>query len=198
MLILVRHGQTTANAERRLAGHIDVPLTPLGRRQATAVAGALRGSAPIRRVIASPLSRARVTAEALGVPVEIDERWIELDYGRYDGMGLAEVPSGVWASWKDDPGYAVPGGESLARLGCRVRDACLQLMDEAAEANVVVVSHVSPIKAAVTWALDVADGTAWRMFLTTGSITRIGVGTDGPSLYSFNESGHLGDLASGG
>ena len=56
----------------------------------------------------------------------------------------------------------------------------------------LVVSHVSPIKAAVAWALDVGDGVAWRMFVAVASITRIAVTDRGPILRSFNEVAHLG------
>jgi broad specificity phosphatase PhoE len=55
------------------------------------------------------------------------------------------------------------------------------------ESNVVLVSHVSPIKAAIAWALGVDDLVAWRMRLSTGSVSRIAMGPQGPQLLSFNE-----------
>jgi len=64
-------------------------------------------------------------------------------------------------------------------------------MDEAAERNVVVVSHVSPIKAAVAWALGVGDDVAWRMFLEVAAISRVGIGANGPTLRTYNDTGHL-------
>ena len=84
-----------------------------------------------------------------------------------------------------------PGGESLTELGVRVRAACAELVDEIRTGDVVVVSHVSPIKAAVAWALGAGDELAWRMFVGLASISRISVGDRGPLLYSFNEVGHL-------
>jgi broad specificity phosphatase PhoE len=65
-----------------------------------------------------------------------------------------------------------------------------------ADGDVVVVSHVSPIKAAAAWALGVGDEVAWRMYVAQASITRIGVGGPGglPSLRSFNETAHLDGL----
>jgi len=65
----------------------------------------------------------------------------------------------------------------------------------AAEADVVVVTHVSPIKAAVAWVLDVGDAVTWRMFVTLASITRIAVTERGPVLRSFNEVAHLGQAS---
>ena len=183
MLIVVRHGQTTANAEGLISGRTDVPLTELGRRQAAAVAAAVGAPA---RVISSPLSRARQTAEAFGRPVETDERWLELDYGELDGVRVSDVPSGVWASRDEDGGFAPPGGERLVDLGERVRAACEDLMDDAAMSDVVVVTHVSPIKAAVAWALGVGDEVAWRLFVADAAVCRIGFGQWGPMLVAFN------------
>ena len=57
--------------------------------------------------------------------------------------------------------------------------------------DVVVVSHVSPIKAGVAWALGVGDGVAWRMFVDVASLTRIAITDRGPVLRSFNEVHHL-------
>jgi broad specificity phosphatase PhoE len=191
MLILLRHGQTVTNAEGRLLGRADPELTDLGLAQARAAAAAI---GDVGRVVTSPLQRARRTAECLGVPVEVDDRWIELDYGDYDGRAFHEVPSDVWARWRDDPHFVPPGGESLSALGARVREACHELALGAADSDVVVVSHVSPIKAAVAWALGVDDGIAWRMFLDVAAVTRIGLGPRGPSLRSFNERSHLAAL----
>jgi broad specificity phosphatase PhoE len=73
-----------------------------------------------------------------------------------------------------------------------VRDACEALVDTAQDRDVIVVSHVSPIKAAVTWALGVGDEVAWRMWVAPASITRIGVAGGRPSLRAFNELAHLG------
>ena len=147
-------------------------------------------------VISSPLQRARDTAAAIGLPVVVDQRWVELDYGPYDGWLLGDVPAEMWARWRSDASYAPPGGESLAALGRRVREACEELLGDPDRLSVVV-SHVSPIKAAVAWALGVGDEVAWRMFLAPASITMIGHGAAGPSLYAFNVTAHLVGVAAG-
>lgn len=188
MLVLVRHGQTQVNAEGRLQGRLDVPLTDLGRRQAAALATAV---ATPGRVVSSPLQRARETAAVFGVAVDVDDRWVEMDYGEYDGRPFGEVPVELWKRWRTDPSYCPPGGESLAAVGARVRAACADLTAEAAEHDVVVVSHVSPIKAAVAWALGVGDEAVWRMFLEVASVCRVAMGPTGPMLRSFNECAHL-------
>ena len=188
MLYLVRHGRTAQNAARLLLGRMDVPLDELGRRQAAALAAvpALQGAT---RVVSSPLARAFDTAAVLGPPVTVDDRWIEIDYGVYDGAELTEATD-LWRGWDADLEYRPPEGESLAQMGRRVRGACDELWEEASETDVVVVSHVSPIKAAVAWALGLGDEVQWRMFLDTASVTVIGPGRRGPTLRSFNETAH--------
>lgn len=194
MLLLVRHGESAANAEATLLGRRESPLTERGRRQLDALA-ALLAARHVDRLVASPLGRARESAErlGLGLPVEVDERWIEVDYGELEGMGLGAVPAELWTAWRADPAFEPPGGESLAAVGARVRGACDELFacpGEGArgDGDVVVVSHVSPIKAAVAWALGVGDEVAWRMQLFTASITRVGWGASGPALLGFNEA----------
>lgn len=189
MLVLVRHGQTDANARGLLLGRADPPLSELGRRQAAALATRVPADA---RVVASPLRRARETAAAFGRPVDVDERWIELDYGEFDGKPVADVPADLWTAWRADPHFVPAGGESLAMVGTRVRAACDELLDEARAHDVVVVSHVSPLKAAIAWALGAGDELSWRMFVQLASIARVAIGPWGPSLHSFNETADLG------
>lgn len=191
MLLLVRHGEATANAAGLLLGRSDVPLTERGRHQAAAVGPHL---GPVGRLLSSPLQRALDTAAALGlgVPVEVDDRWVEVDYGEHEGRAVGDVPAEVWQRWRRDPDYRPSGGESLAEVRRRVDAACEELLGAAGApargdgGHVVVVSHVSPIKAAVAWALGMAGGADWRLRLSTGSVTRIGWGADGPVLHGFN------------
>ena len=91
-----------------------------------------------------------------------------------------------------DAAFVPAGGESLATLAERVMSACESLCEAAAETDVVVVSHVSPIKTAVAWALGLGAEIGWRSHLDQASITRISFGSRGPLLRSFNETGHLG------
>lgn len=186
MLIVVRHGRTEANASGLLLGRLDPPLDDEGRRQAGRVADLL---GPVDEVISSPLARTRQTAAVIAgrAPVRVDDRWIELDYGEWDGTPARELPAETWQRWRSDLDLVPKGGESLRQLGTRVREACEELSEAARSRTVVVVSHVSPIKAAVSWALGVGDESVWRMFLGPGSITRIAMSDHGPVLWTFNE-----------
>lgn len=185
MLILLRHGRTRLNATGRLQGRIDEPLDDVGHAQAKAAAAHL---GPIDELIASPLLRAQQTAEAFGMPFTTDERWIELAYGIYEGMPHADVPSEAWRHWKREPSWVPEGGESLLTLDGRVRRACEELAPRIGDRTVVVVTHVSPIKAAVAWTLGVGIDISWRAHLSHASICRIDVRRDGPVLFTFNES----------
>ncbi len=190
MLLIVRHGETGPNVEGRLLGRADPPLTDVGRAQARSLAVALPSPAV---VVASPLQRARDTASEFGKSVEIDERWIELDYGELDGLPTSAVAEDMWVRWRTDASFTPPGGESLAALGARVRSACESLAEMAASSVVVVVTHVSPIKAVIAWALDVPVTIAWRMFVEDASVSRIDFAPAGPIVRWFNRGLPPGD-----
>lgn len=184
MLILLRHGRTRLNAQGRLQGRVDEPLDDVGFAQAKAAATFI---GPVDEVISSPLRRAVETAEAFDQPIEIDDRWVELSYGVYEGVPHADVPSEAWANWKQDPDWVPAGGESLATLDTRVRSACDDIRRRAAEHDIVVVSHVSPIKSAVAWSLGVGVELSWRSHLSHASICRIDTRRAEPVLVRFNE-----------
>lgn len=170
---------------------MDPPLDEFGSDQAERAARMLTDASmgEIHAVVSSPLLRARQTAAGLGMPVEIDDRFVEVDYGEFDGMPLADVPIETWDRWRSDASFTPPGGESLVDVGRRVRSACEDLAVRARdEGTILVVSHVSPIKAAVLWALGIDDGHVWRTHLDTASISLIDVDRGQPVLRGFNIS----------
>ena len=139
-------------------------------------------------VISSPLKRAMQTAAAFGRPIEVDDRWLELSYGEYEGTPHADVPSEVWSRWRDDVHFIPAGGESLAALDVRVRAACDDLLARASAANIVVVSHVSPMKSAVAWSLGVGVDISFSCHLDQAAVCRIAFRGDRPILQTFNET----------
>ncbi|HEY3942018.1 MAG TPA: histidine phosphatase family protein [Acidimicrobiales bacterium] len=191
MLVLIRHGESTGNASGLLVGRSDLLLTELGHRQAVAVGRALDAVGEVR---SSPLRRALDTARALGVdgPVVPDERWVEMDYGQLEGRPVADVPPEVWGAWRTDPDFRPAGGESLRDVETRVAEACEELfaadgLGRSDSRDVVVVSHVSPIKAAVAWVLRTEVTVSTRLHLSNASLTRIGWGRSGPVLHTYND-----------
>ncbi len=196
MISFVRHGQTAHNRDGLLQGRADLELSELGREQVARLADRFE-SVEVTAVVSSPLLRARRTAEAIaqrrGLEVEIDDRLIELDYGEWDGRALRDVPLDAWATWRADPDFAPPGGESLVAVTRRVESFCRErLAGDDGRASVVAVSHVSPIKAAVCWALGTDERASWRMQLGLATITTVGARPDGSGyLLSFNDGAHL-------
>jgi len=190
MIVFARHGQTAPNREGLVLGRADPELTEEGHEQAARLAAAL-ASEPVTAVLASPLLRTRETAEpigeACGVPVVVDDRLIEIDWGTWEGRSTGTLAQSDVDRWKADKGTA-PEGESLESLTQRVESFCTEHLDDGL---VVAVSHVSPIKAAAAWAMGVDGTVAWRMYLGLASITRVGQGRTSPVLLSFNETGHL-------
>ena len=191
MIILIRHGQTTSNAARLLVGQSDPALTELGERQAIALRPYLRG---VVEVWTSPLQRARATA-ALAVPeipALVKESFVEVNYGSLDGQPLSLVTEEQWRAFEHDHNTAFGDGESLAavdqrvhvELGALLADQTSLMHD--AKAHLAIVSHMSPIKSAMTWALGVSGSVAWRMNLSNGSMTTIGSRMWTPSLLNYN------------
>jgi broad specificity phosphatase PhoE len=188
VLILVRHGRTPANAAGLLQGRLDQDLDDHGERQAEAVARFVDGLCDVDVVVSSPLRRAVQTASAFGRPIELDDRWMELSYGEYEGTPHADVPAEVWRRWRENAHFTPEGGESLVTLDLRVRAACDDLLGLAAAKNVVVVSHVSPMKSAVAWALGADIGISFNCHLDQASVCRIAVRSGRPILQTFNET----------
>ena len=191
MLIVVRHGRTAANAAGELLGRRNPSLDARGQAQAAAIAAVMPAGA---RVISSPLHRCSETAGFVSDEVETDERLIELDYGELEGTPVREVPASTWAAWRDRTDWRPPGGESHDELAARVWSLLDDLAPAAAEADIVLVSHVSPIKASVAWAMGVSIDISWRCLVSQASILRITTGGTSPSLRSFNETSHLAHL----
>ena len=194
MITFVRHGETAHNRDGRLQGRVDLELSDTGLDQAARVAARF-SDAKVDRIFTSPLRRALQTATAIaevcGAEVEIDERLIELDYGEWDGRPLDEIrpdarlPVGVGSDVR-------AAGRREPRRGRRRVSRRSAATASAPTTASIAVSHVSPIKAAVCWALGVDERATLRMHLGLASITRIGARADGGVfLSSFNDCAHL-------
>ena len=140
-LYIARHGQTLWNVENRVSGRTDIPLTEVGLAQAKLLADSAVGKG-IEVILASPLLRARQTAQtvsdAIGVPVEIDERLIELDFGKFEG-GPRSDPNFQYTRGQFPTRY--PGGESAFQLAHRVYSALEDVKRKYAGKTVLLVCH---------------------------------------------------------
>lgn len=135
---LARHGRTALNAEGRLRGLSDPPLDEVGIAEVSRLAGALAARHPTA-VVSSPLQRAVATAQAIGaaagVPVTIDARLNDRDYGPMTGLRRDDVEHRYGSV------DSAPGVESRAAVAERARRAFFELVDELAPGPVVLVSH---------------------------------------------------------
>jgi glucosyl-3-phosphoglycerate phosphatase len=148
-IVLVRHGQSTWNAEGRLQGQADPPLSALGRREAARLRSVF-SAFPAERVVCSDLRRTRETAAALGHPEAApDPVWREIDVGEWAGRMLDDLPAGPEPSWRGGD-LLPPGGESWDELEARVADGLDGLA--AAGGDWLVVTHGGVIRAAVAYA----------------------------------------------
>jgi broad specificity phosphatase PhoE len=161
-LTLVRHAESVGNAEARLQGHADYPLSERGRDQARALAQRWKTEAlTFDHVIASPLSRALETARIIAAVLELsvpesDRRWIERDAGERAGMTWDEARQHDRATDFADPGEALAGSaESDGALHLRGEQA-LQSIMERPPARYLVISHQAILNAVLYAILGIA------------------------------------------
>ena len=141
-LLLIRHGESTWNAEHRLQGQADPPLSELGLEQAAALRPFLDGLPA--RAVTSDLTRAVQTADALGLRgIPQDARWREIDIGEWAGRTLDELDPADVAAWRAGE-LAPPAAETWAQLQARVAAA----IDDLGGEDAVVVTHGGCVRAA--------------------------------------------------
>lgn len=158
-LSLIRHGQTSWNADGLWQGHGDPGLTAEGRAQAERLARSLRDEADQSwtRVIASDLARARQTAVAvadlLSLPIELDRRLRELDVGAWSGLSRSEIerrdPETLHAFERGEPQIRPGGGESRIEIRERTHEFVCDLVNHFPGQHVIVVTHLGVIRALV-------------------------------------------------
>ena len=145
-LVLVRHGESAWNAERRLQGQSDAPLSDTGRAQGERLRAVLDGMA-VDGAVSSDLSRAHETATLAGFDgIRRDPRWREFDLGEWSGRLEADVPPEELAAFRR-AALVPPGGESWPLFAARVAAAVEEL--SRAGGTWVVFTHGGAVRAAV-------------------------------------------------
>ncbi|MFD3707098.1 bifunctional RNase H/acid phosphatase [Nocardia sp. NPDC058658] len=198
-LLLLRHGQTALSVERRYSGRGNPPLTELGREQAERAAKMLAAKGDIAAVVSSPLQRARSTAEAaataLDVPLRILDGLTETDFGDWEGLTFAEAAQRdpqLHSDWLGDPSIPAPGGESFDQVRERIEGVRRDLVAMYPGQNVVVVSHVTPIKTLLQLALGVGPSLLYRLHLDLASLCLAEFYPDGgASVRLVNDTSYL-------
>lgn len=187
-LVLVRHGETEWARDGRHTGRTDIPLTELGRSQATVLGDRLRGRL-FTSVFTSPLSRARETCRlaGLGHEARVSDDLLEWDYGRYEGRRTLEIRRDVpgWTVWRD----GAPGGERAADVGARADQVIEQARVAGGEIVLFSHGHFLRVLTARWLGLDPADG---RLFaLAPATIGILGYEREQPVIIRWNDRCHL-------
>jgi probable phosphoglycerate mutase len=198
-MLLLRHGETPLSVEKRFSGSGDPELTERGLAQAQAAAERLT-EWDLGVVVSSPRARARQTAAAVaavaGLDVVVDNDIAETDFGEWEGHTFAEIAK-RWpeemSAWLASPDVAPPGGESFTATFARVRAARDRLVTAYAGQTLVVVSHVTPIKAMLRDALDAPTHALYRIHLDPASLSAVDWYADGAGVVRLvNGTSHLG------
>jgi len=201
-VFVIRHGETTWVRERRFAGSRDVPLTDVGRRQCAAVARALAGTG-IAAIYASPLERARASAELIAepyrLPVRIAPAFAEMAFGAWEGLTRDDIRARfpeAWEQWRSTPHLCAPlGGETIAKVGERVAAGVAELRQAHADQAIVLVSHSIVMRVMVLNALGLALDRLWTVDAAPGGITELEYEPDWATVHRMNTVSHLDGVA---
>ncbi len=180
LVIFMRHGQADNNVSRTLVGrHLESHLTSQGRQQVADVAKQLK-SIPIDKVYASPVIRskesAQIVCETLGMDYEVDERLYEIELGKLVGMNYEEVTTKYGDLFlrfyaEHDPVLDSFGVEPFAAVKRRIKSLLDDVLEKHEDSNVLMVTHLDPIKAALSTMLDLKPEALHRWHIRNASLT---------------------------
>lgn len=181
---LVRHGETAWSLSGQHTGRTDIPLTPNGEAVAATIRHRLAGLT-FARVLSSPLSRAKRTAELAGFSPELDPDLQEWDYGEFEGKTSAEIRAvrPGWLLFRDGP----PGGESVEQMTARVDRVVARL--RGMSGNVVVFAHGHFLRTLACRWVNQPVGFAQHLLLGTAAICKLGFdhnNPDEPAISQWN------------
>ena len=177
-IIFLRHGQAINNTERILAGRTPgIPLTEKGLDQAQKAAKFLEDM-NISAIYSSPIERAKNTAEIVGnhnsVDVRIDDRLIELDMGKFTGMPYEQIFSNhgnvFMKFYKGELEIAHNGVETFADVKKRVLSIVDHVLESHPNENVVLVTHMDPIKAMLSTVMSLSPENLYELIIANASL----------------------------
>lgn len=190
-LLLVRHGETSANVAGRMQGRGDDPLTERGQQQVRAIAERLRREAhPVTALYTSPLGRAQLTADAIGAALGLTPQprdgLQEIHLGDLEGASAAELAAAV----SRDPDARYPGGESLREFVERTVGTMAGLVAAHPGETIAAVSHGGVISTVLASWAD-GYGRSWREYLSHNCALSVVEFSGGPTIHSVNDCAHL-------
>lgn len=201
-LLLVRHAQSTFNAEHRIQGQLDPPLSDLGRQEAELVATRFR-DAEVAGFYTSPLRRTRETAaavgRALGREPEPEPGLMEIGLGSWEGRTGAELERDEperWKEWSTSSSWdLVPDGEGRVPFTNRVSTTLRRLWARHPEGDVVCVTHGGVVQVALHWAIGRIPEGQFPFRIENASISVLGTVGGRLVIAGANDTAHLSALA---
>lgn len=188
-IVLMRHGETAWNRERRIMGDLDIPLTDLGRSQCVAAAGLLE-TFGVDRIVTSTMVRAvesaSIVAERLALPVSSDDRMVEVRFGaQWQGKTYEEVGRDpVYQAFALDPvANATPGGETAGLVQQRGLEA---LADAQPGECVLFVTHGDLIRTLLCHFLATPLSEFRRLRTDNGGLSAVAIGAGKPEVKFLN------------
>ena len=197
-LILIRHGETSCNRDRRYQGHRDIPLTEKGKEQSRRVALGLKDES-LDAIYSSDLERVRYMAEAINgyhsLKINILPQLREIDFGDWEGKTYDEIRR-EWDSlpdeWKKEPPkIKIPRGESINELAKRVRAVVERIINNHPDQKVVITTHGGPIRIILMDALDLRLDDWWKMITSNGAISIVEYQSNKAKVLLRNDTAHL-------
>ncbi|MHB0857108.1 MAG: alpha-ribazole phosphatase [Anaerolineae bacterium] len=197
-LLLVRHGETDWNAQKRYQGQTDVPLNARGLAQARLVGRRLAGES-LQAVYSSDLARAYATAEVVaashGLTVLPEPRLRELSFGAWEGLTYPEIEARepeLLAAWNGDPcQVAPPEGETVEGVRRRLSPFTDHLREAHTRDTVALVGHGGCFQVLLCMALGVALPKPWAFRLDSASLSVLDLYPEGGILSLLNDCHHL-------
>lgn len=197
-LYLLRHGESDWNLSGKVQGSKDSELTEKGISQAESAGERLKVE-NIGSIYASPLKRAKLTAEVvgekIGVSSKVEQDFQEMCFGHWEGRLLKEVQGDYgdeFMLWKKKPHeFKVEGSESLIEVQSRMLSAIETIKKTDDSENVLVVSHGTAIKAMVLGLLGIDLSKYGNFSVSNTGITMIEFGDYNTVMRYFNDTGHL-------
>jgi alpha-ribazole phosphatase len=193
-VILVRHGQTEWNAKKRLQGQTDLPLTKKGLEQAHAVAKRA-ARFPINVVYSSDLIRAKKTAEIIGLelnlPVIVDKRFNERDFGDWEGNNWEEMEKLIGKNREDLRTSTPPNGESLQDFAKRVTKILDEVIKKEAGKTILVVCHAGVLHSLVRHLKNIPQETVTAFSFPNTSVSVFHVEKDLVVEELLSDASHL-------
>lgn len=212
-LWLIRHAESTGNRDGVLQGQADLPLSPLGHRQARALADRLLKAhrrTAFSALVSSDLMRTRETADSVGMAlnlrIDLNRRLREIDIGTWSGLNSEQIAStfpAEWAMWQGrDANMRRGGGESYQDAHDRITPALNEIAEQHPGGRILIVTHGGVLRAYLAGLMGLPLGRIWHLSIGNTSLTRVrpfdpAIGGNKPHrgrILTMNDCTHVEEL----